>query len=102
MAGLDKIGADVEGALERVRVPGYVIDRSGIIRWMNAAAKKLRLLWLSCGDKDSLLTSSRAFHESLDEKKVPHVWHVDSGGHTWPVWRNDLYLIAQMLFRDKK
>jgi PAS domain S-box-containing protein len=41
MAGLDEIGADVEGALERVRVPAYVIDRHGIIRWMNAAAKRL-------------------------------------------------------------
>jgi len=41
MGELDKIGADVEGALERVRVPAYVIDSYGIIRWMNAAAKKL-------------------------------------------------------------
>ena len=41
MARLDKFGADVEGALERVRVPSYVIDRHGIIRWMNAAAKRL-------------------------------------------------------------
>ena len=34
--------------------------------------------------------------------RFPHVWHVDSGGHTWPVWKNDLYLISQMLFVDKK
>jgi enterochelin esterase-like enzyme len=66
------------------------------------AAKKLRLLWVSCGDSDRLLKGSEAFHESLDKLKVPHVWHVDSGGHTWPVWKNDLYLISQMLFRDKK
>jgi hypothetical protein len=33
---------------------------------------------------------------------VPHVWHVDSGAHTWPVWKNDLYLWAQLLFKDKK
>jgi hypothetical protein len=26
--------------------------------------------------------------------------HVDSGAHTWPVWKNDLYLLAQRLFRD--
>ena len=35
-------------------------------------------------------------------KKVPHVWHVDSGAHTWPVWKNDLYLLSQLLFRDEK
>jgi enterochelin esterase-like enzyme len=67
-----------------------------------AARKQLRLLWVSCGDKDRLMDGSKAFHASLEEKKVPHVWHVDSGGHEWPVWKNDLYLISQMLFRDKK
>jgi enterochelin esterase-like enzyme len=64
------------------------------------AAKKLRLLWVSCGDKDRLMDRSKAFHDALDEKKVPHVWHVDSGGHEWPVWKNDLYQLAPMLFRD--
>ncbi len=66
-----------------------------------ADGKGLRLLWLSCGDADGLMNSSKAFHTSLEEKKVPHVWHVDSGKHEWPVWKNDLYLLALMLFRDK-
>jgi enterochelin esterase-like enzyme len=66
------------------------------------AAKKLRLLWVSCGDKDRLLEASKKFHEALDEKKVPHVWYEEPGGHTWPVWKNDLYLLAQRLFREKK
>jgi enterochelin esterase-like enzyme len=64
-------------------------------------AKKLRLLWVSCGDKDGLMKISNAFHGVLEEKKVPHIWHVDSGAHTWPVWKNDLYLISQLLFRDQ-
>ena len=41
MANLEAIGADVEDALERVRVPAYVIDRDGIIRWINDAAEKI-------------------------------------------------------------
>jgi len=41
MAGLKEIGADVEDALERVRVPAYIIDRDGIIRWLNPAAQQL-------------------------------------------------------------
>jgi enterochelin esterase-like enzyme len=68
----------------------------------SAAGQKLRLLWVSCGDADRLMDGSKALHDGLEEKKVPHVWHVDTGGHTWPVWRNDLYLLAQMLFRDEK
>lgn len=63
--------------------------------------KQLRLLWLSCGDTDQLMDRDKAFHAALEEKKVPHVWHVDAGGHTWPVWKNDLYLLSQLLFRDK-
>ena len=68
-----------------------------------AAVKKLRLFWISAGDKDQLaFKGSESLHNTLAEKNIPHVWHVDSGGHTWPVWKNDLYLISQMLFRDKK
>jgi enterochelin esterase-like enzyme len=66
------------------------------------ASKKLRLLWVSCGDTDTLMNASKSFHTALDDKKVPHQWHVDSGGHTWPVWKNDLYLVSQLLFQDKK
>jgi enterochelin esterase-like enzyme len=65
-------------------------------------ATKLRLLWLSCGDQDRLMDANKGFHTALQDKKVAHIWHVDSGGHTWPVWRNDLYLLAPLLFRDEK
>jgi enterochelin esterase-like enzyme len=64
------------------------------------ARKDLRLLWVSCGDKDGAMRGSQALHAKLDELKIPHIWHIDSGAHTWPVWKNDLYLISQMLFRD--
>ena len=67
-----------------------------------AARKPLRLLWLSCGDEDRLMAANKTFHTSLEQKNVPHLWHVDSGAHTWPVWKNDLYLVAQRLFRDDK
>ncbi len=38
---LEALGGDVEGALERVKVPSYVIDEHGIIRWLNPAAVRL-------------------------------------------------------------
>jgi enterochelin esterase-like enzyme len=65
------------------------------------AVKKIRLLWVSCGDTDTLLNANKSFITSLDEKKIPHTWHLESGGHTFSVWRNDLYLFSQRLFRDK-
>jgi enterochelin esterase-like enzyme len=68
----------------------------------SAANQKLRLLWVSCGDVDGLMSVSKPFHEGLVELGVTHIWHVDAGGHTWPIWKNDLYLVAQLLFKDKK
>ena len=36
-----KVGGDVEQALENVGVPSYVLDKSGIVRWINPAAERL-------------------------------------------------------------
>ena len=63
------------------------------------SAKKLKLLWISCGDKDGLIDISQKFHAYLKKNQVPHIWHLDSGGHNFPVWKNDLYWFAQRLFR---
>jgi enterochelin esterase-like enzyme len=65
------------------------------------AAKKLRLLYVACGDKDGLFRISEGVHKMLDEKKVPHVYNViPGGGHDFRVWKSDLYHFAQRLFRD--
>ncbi|HEY2742100.1 MAG TPA: LuxR C-terminal-related transcriptional regulator [Gaiellaceae bacterium] len=40
-ADLSGIPGDLHGALEEVNVPAYAVDRFGIIRWVNSAAKKL-------------------------------------------------------------
>jgi PAS domain S-box-containing protein len=40
-AALKEMGADLEGALEHVNVPSYVIDHAGVVRWMNEAARRL-------------------------------------------------------------
>ncbi len=67
-----------------------------------ATTKKLRLLWVSVGDKDFIIQISLGVHAGLTERKVPHVWYLESGAHEWPVWKNDLYQFAQMVFRPAK
>ena len=63
-------------------------------------AAKLKLLWVSCGDRDGLMRISQRLHESLEEKRVPHVWHVHpGGGHDFRVWKADLYTLVPLLFR---
>jgi enterochelin esterase-like enzyme len=62
------------------------------------AARKLKLLWLSCGSKDGLIRVSQGVHTHLKEKGVPHVWHVTSHGHDPPEWKQALYHFVQKLF----
>jgi enterochelin esterase-like enzyme len=66
-----------------------------------AARRQLKLLWVSSGDQDEMgLTIGKGLHDYLAERQVPHVWHIDvGGGHTIPVWKNDLYILAALLFR---
>src|SRR5512133_4056940 len=35
------MGHDVTDALEKVRVPSYIVDRHGIVRWVNPAAREI-------------------------------------------------------------
>ena len=108
VAGLSMGGGQALGiGLKHPDIFAWVGGFSSAIRGRNDlvsedAAKTLRLVWLSCGDQDRLMEASKSLRSTLAEKKVPHVWHVDSGGHEWPVWKNDLYLLSQMLFQDKK
>jgi len=41
MAKLGELGGDLEDALDRVKVPSYVYDRHGVIRWVNRAGLEL-------------------------------------------------------------
>jgi enterochelin esterase-like enzyme len=64
--------------------------------------KQLKLLWIGCGDNDTTVnTIPYNFHVGLQQKKVPHIWHVDVGGHTMAVWKQNLYLFSQKLFREE-
>jgi enterochelin esterase-like enzyme len=65
------------------------------------ATRKLRLLYISCGDQDSLLRISQNVHKMLDDNKVPHIFTVVPGGrHDFKEWKNDLYQFAQLVFRQ--
>ena len=36
-----KVGGDVEQALDSIGVPSYVLDKTGVVRWINPAAERL-------------------------------------------------------------
>jgi enterochelin esterase-like enzyme len=63
------------------------------------ASEQLRLLYLSCGDKDGLINISQAVHRYLKQHDVQHMWNVDGYGHDRESWAENLYHFAQLVFR---
>ncbi len=63
------------------------------------AAKQLKLLYVSCGNKDGLIRISQNVHAYLKEKSVPHIWHVDEHAHDFQHWKKGLYQFAQLIFK---
>src|SRR5207245_8496402 len=46
------------------------------------AKKQIKLLYLSCGNKDGLISISQGVHAYLKENQIPHIWHVDSNARS--------------------
>lgn len=63
------------------------------------AKKKLKLLWISCGDNDGLMSFSKRTHDYLVDNNVPHIFYVEPGVHDFNVWKNDLYMFSQLIFK---
>ena len=63
------------------------------------AAGQLRLLFISCGNKDGLIRISQGVHAYLKANHVPHIWHVDDHAHDFQHWKKALYQFAQRIFQ---
>ncbi len=64
-----------------------------------AAKKKLKLLFISCGASDGLINNSKRTHDYLTEKNVPHIYYIEPGVHDFKVWKNGLYMFSQLIFK---
>jgi enterochelin esterase-like enzyme len=64
-----------------------------------AARNKIKLLWLSCGDKDGLISFSKLTSDFLGKYNIPHIFYTDHGYHDFKVWKNSLYMFSQLLFK---
>jgi len=63
------------------------------------AKKMIKLLWISCGDADGLISFSRRTHEYLNAHGVPHIYYIEPGVHDFKVWKNGLYMFSQLIFK---
>jgi enterochelin esterase-like enzyme len=60
----------------------------------------LKAFWISeGGPEDIAYKNGQIMLGKLDELKIKHTYYEYPGGHTWPVWRNDLYHFAPLLFK---
>jgi enterochelin esterase-like enzyme len=60
----------------------------------------LKLLWIAMGGKEDIaFNNCQTMLSKFDEMKIKYTYSEYPGGHTWPVWRNNLYNIAQLLFK---
>ena len=68
----------------------------------NAAAinNNLKSFWIAMGGKEDIAYNNcKIMLARFDEMGVKYTYSEYPGGHTWPVWRNNLYNFAQVLFK---
>ncbi len=63
---------------------------------------RLKLLWISCGNKDGLIRISQRMHQFLKKNEIEHVWDIDGRGHDNEHWSRSLYWFSQNVFQDKR
>ena len=60
----------------------------------------LKLLWISMGGKEDIAYNNcKIMLEKFDSMGIKYTYTEYPGGHRWPVWRNNLYNFAQLLFK---
>jgi enterochelin esterase-like enzyme len=60
----------------------------------------LKKFWIAMGGSaDIAYTNCKVMLSRFDEMNVKYQYSEYPGGHTWPVWRNNLYNFAQLLFK---
>lgn len=61
--------------------------------------EKLKLLWISCGASDNLISFSKRTHDYLVKNNVPHIYYIEPGVHEFKVWKDGLYMFSQLIFK---
>jgi len=66
----------------------------------SSISKNLKSLWIGMGGKEDIAyNNGKIMLAKFDEMGIKYTYSEYPGGHTWPVWRNNLYNFAQVLFK---
>jgi enterochelin esterase-like enzyme len=62
--------------------------------------RDLKLFWIAMGGKEDIAYQNcRNMMAKFDEIGINYKYYEYPGGHTWPVWRNNLFEFSQLLFK---
>jgi enterochelin esterase-like enzyme len=62
--------------------------------------KNLKQFWIAMGGKEDIAWKNcQAMMKKFDQLNIHYTYSEYPGGHTWPVWRNNLFNFAQVLFK---
>jgi enterochelin esterase-like enzyme len=60
----------------------------------------LKSFWIAMGGKEDIAyNNNKVMMGRFDEMGIKYVYSEYPGGHTWPVWRNNLYQFSQVIFK---
>ncbi len=63
--------------------------------------KELKLLWIGCGEDDSLFAGNQSFDKLLTSRNIRHEWVATPRyGHVWTLWRVYLRDLLPKLFAE--
>jgi enterochelin esterase-like enzyme len=63
-------------------------------------ASKMKVIWVGCGEQDSLYSTAQGVHNYMTQNNVPHVWYSAPGNHDFTFWKDGLYQFSQLIFKD--
>ncbi|MGA2406076.1 MAG: alpha/beta hydrolase-fold protein [Bacteroidales bacterium] len=62
--------------------------------------KNLKLFWIAIGGKEDIAYQNcQNMLKIFDKTGIKYTYYERPGGHTWPVWRDNLHVLAPLLFR---
>jgi enterochelin esterase-like enzyme len=62
--------------------------------------RNLKSFWIAMGGQEDIAyNNNKVMMAKFDEIGIKYTYSEYPGGHTWPVWRNNLYNFAQVLFK---
>lgn len=74
---------------------------SQTIKDVEAVKRDVKLIFISCGTSDGLISNTNTYHNFFDQNNIPHIYQLEQGqGHTAEVWNRSLYNFAQRIFLE--